>query len=35
VYWEDGNIPNIADLSDDELEKLYDEVIIEKWEKGH
>ena len=35
VYWEDGNIPNIADLSDDELEKLYDEVIVEKWEMGH
>ena len=35
VYWEDGVIPNMADLSDNEIEKLYDEVILEKWEEGY
>jgi len=35
VYWEDGVIPNMADLSDNEIEKLYDKVILKKWEAGH
>ena len=35
VYWKDGAIPNMADLSDDEIEKLYDEVILEKWMAGY
>lgn len=33
-YWEDGKIPNIAELSDNELEDFYDDVMVVKWERG-
>lgn len=34
AYWEDGKIPNLAELSDNQIEKLYDDVILVKWERG-
>tara|TARA_B110000259_G_C14033163_1_gene407725 strand:- start:3034 stop:4041 length:1008 start_codon:yes stop_codon:yes gene_type:complete len=34
-YWDKNEMPNLVDLSDDELEKLYDEVIFTKWHTGY
>lgn len=33
-YWEKGKIPNIAELSDNELEDFYNDVMVVKWERG-
>lgn len=33
-YWPGEKIPNIIELSDAELEKLYDDVIVVKWPRG-
>jgi hypothetical protein len=34
TYWKNKKVPNIIDLSDAELEKMYDDVIVVKWQQG-
>lgn len=34
TYWKNKKVPNIIDLSDAELEKMYDDVIVVKWQRG-